>query len=82
MITIELDKLVHAFGSALGVLVVAAGGFDLLIAALVTAGIGIGREVYNLRNTGFSWADLAADAVGIAGGLVLAALLAQGACNA
>lgn len=78
MIVIGQDKLLHAAGSALLVLMVAAGGFGLVTAALVTAGIGIGREVYNLRNTGFSWADIAADAVGIAAGLALAV----GGCNA
>lgn len=68
---IQRDKLLH-FSISLLITLTDVTAFSITIPGWLVAVIaGVGKEVYDIKRTGFDWKDIAADGAGIVAGLVI-----------
>lgn len=63
--------VVSAFVTGLALAFVQTLAWGWLVAAGVGVAVGIGKEIYDIRRTGFDWGDVKADCVGIGIALLL-----------
>ena len=72
---IESDKLLHFLTTYAIILSTFLIFHNLLIAVSVATILGVGKEIYDIKKTGFSKLDLMADGIGILIGTIFIALV-------
>ncbi|MFT5578411.1 MAG: hypothetical protein ACI9WS_001165 [Paraglaciecola psychrophila] len=74
----EEDKRKHSIYSFF-ILVMLSAVFGLTVSVVLTALIGLGKEIWDhYYGSGFCWRDMAANGIGITAGLIVAATLFNG----